>query len=423
MFEFASGHEFHYKSGMNKNNLFTLFFIVFLDLVGIGIMIPVLAPLMLDPASALVPTVWTESTRNIALGILIAAYPLAQFLGSPILGTLSDNYGRKKLLIFSLVGTLLGYLLFAYGLFTNQLWLLYVSRILDGFTGGNIGVANSSIADMSTPKNRAQNFGLIGMAFGFGFIVGPFLGGQLANPELVSWFNASTPFLFAACLSAVNLFLLTFKYKETLKERFVRKVHPFLAFEHIGKAFRMKNLRTMFLVVFLHTLGFCFFTQFFPVFLVHKFDMNPAQIGTLFGFTGIWIALSQGLFTRIAARFFIPEKILKFSLFLLALSLLAVTIPNATWMLFVTQPFLAIFEGLTYPNATAVVSKLSPVNEQGEAMGVTQSLRALGQALPPLLAGFLVSINQNLAILTGSAIILLAGAIFVICFRPQAQKS
>jgi len=404
---------------MNKNNLLTLFLIVFLDLVGIGIMIPVLAPLMLDAHSLLVPDAWTEATRNIALGLLIAAYPLAQFFGSPILGTLSDNYGRKKLLILSLIGTLLGYLLFAYGLFTHQLWLLYVSRALDGFTGGNIGVANSSIADMSTPKNRAQNFGLIGMAFGFGFIVGPFLGGQLANPELVSWFNASTPFLFAACLSVINLFLLTFKYKETLKDRFARKIHPLLAFEHIGKAFRMKDLRIMFLVVFLHTLGFCFFTQFFPVFLVQKFAMNAAQIGTLFGFTGIWIALSQGLFTRIAARFFIPEKILKFSFFLLALSLVAVTLPNATWMLFITQPFLAIFEGLTYPNTTAVVSKLSPVNEQGEAMGVTQSLRALGQAVPPLLAGFLVSINENLAILTGSGIILLAGAIFVICFRPN----
>src|SRR3989338_10517203 len=147
--------------------------------MGIGIMIPVLAPLMLDAGGALVPLDWTTADRSIALGFLVAMYPLAQFFGAPILGALSDRYGRKKLLIASLIGTFTGYLLFATGLLTQQLWLLYFSRALDGFTGGNVCVANSAIADMSTNENRAKNFGLIGMALRPRLLFLPFLWGQI----------------------------------------------------------------------------------------------------------------------------------------------------------------------------------------------------------------------------------------------------
>jgi len=383
-------------------------------------MIPVLAPMMLDPASTLVPALWTEATRNIALGVLVAAYPLAQFFGAPILGTLSDRHGRKKMLIISLIGTLIGYLLFAVGLLTGQLWLLYFSRALDGFTGGNIGVANSAIADMSTENNRAKNFGLIGMAFGFGFVIGPSLGGLLANPDVVSWFSSATPFYFAAFLSVLSLSLLTFFFQETLREPSHQRVHLLLGFSHVKKSFKMADLRTIFLVVFLHTLGFCFYAQFMPVFLVQKFAMTTTQIGMLFGFVGIWIALSQGLFTRIAARYFRSEQVLRFSIFCLALTLFILPFVPTAGLLYLIQPFVALFEGLTFPNTTAVVSQIAKPTEQGEAMGVTQSLRALGQAIPSLVAGFLITINENLAILTGAIIILLAWGIFVIFFRkPQ----
>lgn len=320
------------------------------------------------------------------------------------------------------MGTFLGYVLFAIGIITNQLWLLYFSRALDGFTGGNISVANSAIADMSTPETRANNFGIIGMAFGFGFVIGPYLGGQLADPSLVSWFNAATPFYFAAALSLLSLTVLTFLFKETLKSPSHQKVHLFMGFSHIAKSFQMKHLRAIFLVVFLHALGFAFYTQFMPVFLVQKFQMSSAQIGALFGFVGIWIALSQGLFTRIAGRYFSSEQTLRSSILLLAFILFVVPVIPSAGLLYLSQPFVAIFEGLTFPNTTAVVSKISKPSEQGESMGVTQSLRALGQAIPSLVAGFLVTINENLAILTGATIILLAWIIFVLSFRKLSPN-
>lgn len=407
---------------MKKYNLLILFLVVFLDLVGVGILIPVLAPLMKDPASLIAPAAWSEQTRNIALGLLIAAYPIAQFFGAPILGTLSDRFGRKTLLKASLFGTMIGYLLFAYGLLTHQLWLLYVSRALDGFTGGNIGVANSAIADMSTPANRAKNFGLIGMAFGFGFIVGPLLGGTLSDSSLISWFNPTVPFWFAAGLSAFNLIFLAFAFEESLKEKVHRPVHPFIGFTHLRKAWKMENLRTIFLVIFLHSLGFCFFTQFFPVFLVDKFHSTEGQIGTIFGYIGIWIAFAQGFFTRIVARHFSPPKVLPYALVGLCLTLFAITLPSTVAGIFLIQPFMAIAEGLCFPNETAVLANLCDPNEQGEAMGISQSLRALGQAIPPLVAGFLVNIDQNLPTWTASALILLAAIVFVIYFRRARSE-
>lgn len=423
-----------FKQNMNKGNLLTLFGIVFLDLMGLGIMIPVVAPLMLDPVSTLVPAAWSSADRNIAFGFLVAMYPLSQFFGAPILGALSDRHGRKKLLTFSLLGTFLGFVLFAIGLYTQQLWLLYFSRALDGFTGGNIGVANSAIADMyaeqtpakrrpSSKTNLASGFGLIGMAFGLGFIFGPYLGGKLADPKVLPWFNVATPFWFAALLSLASLTLVTLLFKETLKTKTHNPIHFFMGFRHIAKAFQMHNLKTIFLVVFFHTLGFFFYTQFLPVFLVQKFQFDTPAIATLFAFIGLWIALAQGLFIRFFTAFAHPQQILRFSLFALSLLLFLSTAVPTVFLLYFIQPFLALAEGLSFPSTTAVVSELSLKGEQGEAMGVTQSLRALGQAVPSLIAGFLVTLNQNLAILTGAGIILLAGGIFVICFRPLPRAA
>ena len=150
--------------------------------------------------------------------MLIASYPLAQFFGAPILGALSDKHGRKKIILISLIGTFFGYLLFAYGIITKNVTLLFASRMLDGFTGGNISTIMSAIADVSTVKDKTKNFGMIGMAFGLGIILGPFIGGNLADPNNVSWFNHSTPFWFAALICLFNIALVVFNFKETCKK-------------------------------------------------------------------------------------------------------------------------------------------------------------------------------------------------------------
>lgn len=409
---------------MNKRLIFIPILItVFLDLLGLGIIIPILAPLFVDPTYSVLDPEITTATRNMLFGFLMATYPLAQWIGAPILGALADRQGRRKWILASLFGTLIGYVLFAYGVMSGSLALLFIGRALAGFTGGNISIMQSAIADISDEKSRSRNFGLIGMAFGLGFIFGPYIGGKLADPNLVSWFDFSTPFWFAGILTLINiLFVLAF-FPETLKQKMNRPFGLLTGPKNIIKAFSLPNLRVMFLVVFLFSFGFNFFTQFFQVYLIDSFDFNQSQIGNMFAYIGLFIALTQGVLNRRLSRYFMPHQLLRIVPFGLAASLLLLLVPDKSTGLFYVLPFVALFNGLSFPNLTAEVSILADEKSQGEILGINQSLLSLGQAIPPIIAGFLVTINTNLPIFLAGCTIGLAGLIFIIFFKPKAKET
>lgn len=304
----------------------------------------------------------------------------------------------------------------------KNLPLLFFSRTLAGFTGGNISIAMSCIADLSDERAKAKNFGLIGMAFGLGFMLGPFIGGKLADSSIVSWFNFSTPFWFAAALSAFNILLVVWRFRETLAVKIHRQLSLLTGFRNIGRAFQLGNLRTMFLVIFLFTLGFSFFTQFFQVYLVEKFHFTQSDIGNVFGYTGIWIAFTQGFITRVLSHKIQPAQVLKFSIFGLGLSLFALLLPDKPVWLFFILPFVALTNGLTQPNSTAVVSNLSARDSQGEILGIQQSIQSLGIALPAVISGFIFSINPNLPNLVGGSLMLAAWLIFLIFFKTKKAE-
>ena len=211
----------------SKNFLiFIIFFTVFLNFLGVTIVIPILGPLLLNnPESTLLPDTFTFGQITIILGLLKASYPLMQFLGSPILGSLSDRIGRKKVLSYALLGSILGYIIFAIGILYQNIWLLFVFFFIDGLTGGNIAVIYSAMADISDEQSKTKNFGLVGMAFGLGFIIGPFIGGITSNPEIVSWFSYATPFWLSASLIFINLILVQVWFPETLKNRKFDKIN------------------------------------------------------------------------------------------------------------------------------------------------------------------------------------------------------
>lgn len=395
-----------------KYTILTIFFTVFLDLLGLGIVIPILPAVLLDPRGGVLPLSYSFSTRTLLYGFLIAAYPLAQFFGAPILGTLADAKGRKKLLMISLLGTLAGYIIFALGIINKNIYLLFLGRILDGFTGGNISIAQSSIADISNEKTKAKNFGLIGMAFGLGFIIGPYVGGKLSDPSYVSWLTYATPFWVSAILSAVNILLVIINFPETLAKKRDVKVNVFTGVLNIKKAFQYKSLRTMFLVVFLLVVGHNFFTQFFQVFLIGKFRFTQSQIGDFFAYMGLWIAIAQGMVLRPLVKKYKPAAILSVSVILLAIALPVLLIPDQAKWIYVIIPFIAMLQGLSQPNSTAIISNLTDRDKQGEVLGINQSVQALAQAIPPIIAGFVTSVNVNLPTLFAAGSTLLAWIIF-----------
>ncbi len=403
---------------MKKNSFIPLLLTIFIDLVGVGIVIPVLAPLFLSPFGVL-PIEYTFEQRNLLIGLLSAAYPIAQFFGAPLLGALSDRYGRKPLLIISLAGTLLGYLIFGLGVSLKSLPLLFFGRILDGFTGGNISIAQSAIADMSQPEDRARNFGFIGMAFGLGFILGPYIGGKLVDPTIVSWFNNSTPYYFTALLTFVNILSLLFMFSETLKEAIHTKIDAFTGFKNLAKAFTITNLRSLFLVSFFLTFGFNFFTQFFNAYLIEKFNVTPSQSGDIFAYMGLFIALFQGGLLPLISKKFKSYDVLKYSIMGIAISLVFLLLPNKIIGVFLVLPF---FQGLSQPNITALISNMGKGNSQGDILGGNQSISSLAQAIPPIISGLIFSINIRLPISVAAIFTLIAWIILVFTFKKNSVE-
>ena len=412
------------QAAKQRSPLLTIFLTVFINLLGVGIVIPVIAPLLLDPIHNMLPFETTQHTRSIILGFLISSFPLAQFFGAPMLGALSDRYGRKKLLALSLFGTVIGYILFATAIIEHNIYLLFFSRVLDGFTGGNISIALSAISDLSDEKTKAKNFGMVGAAFGLGFILGPFIGGKLADPAVVSWFNPATPFWFAALLAAFNLLFVFTAFPETLKKSRNTAVSLFTGIRNISVAFKLQHLRIIFLVVFLLTLGFNFFTQFFSVFLIHKFDYKISEIANVFAFIGVWIVFAQGGLQRPLAKKYLPLSIIRISALLLGITLPLLLIPSSSQVVFIFYilPFISIFQGLTQPNITAVVSSQVGVNEQGEILGINQSIQSLGMAIPPIIAGFINLVNPNLPIAVASICTILGWFILICFFKSKKEK-
>lgn len=401
--------------------LLVIFLTVFIDMLGVGVIIPVLPALFFAPETTILGPEFSQTARDLLYGLTLAAFPFMQFFGAPLLGSLSDRYGRKPVLSMSLLGTLVGYVLFAVAIYQRSLPLLFISRMIPGFMGGNIAVILSSIADVSDEESKARNFGLVGMAFGLGFILGPTFGGLLADDSIVSWFNAATPFWFTAALTLVNIIFVQLAFPETLQQRSQSKLSLLTGFRNIAYSFRMPNLRIIFSVVLLMSLGFTFFTQFFTVYLIQEFSYTEKAIGLLFGWIGIWLVITQGGLVRYLSTRAVPSSVVKYGLLMLGLAVAFSVLPTASWQLYAAMPLVAISQGITAPNLNSVVSQQAAADQQGQILGINQSMNSLGQVIPPLVGGYMLSLGSVAVILVGSGLILGAWLVYVGLFRPQKK--
>jgi DHA1 family tetracycline resistance protein-like MFS transporter len=376
----------------------------------------------------MLPHSFTLGQGYIIFGFLVAIYPLMQFIAAPILGQLSDKFGRKKILAVSLAGTFIAYALFAVGILLKNIPLLFISRAFDGVTGGNISVAQAIVADVTTAGKRSKTFGLIGAAFGLGFIFGPFLGGILSESKLVSWFNAATPFWFAAFLAFVNIILIVICLAETFKLKREKTIIWSQSFKNILTAFRNGVLRILFTTVFLFQSGFTFFTTFFSVFLITRFGFTQSSTGNFFAYLGIWLVFTQGFLTRIISNKFPENKVLKITLILTGAMMLAYLLPHAWWGLLIVTPFFAFANGLSQANMTGLISNSAGPEIQGEILGINASVAALAQAIPAMLSGFIAaSLTPYAPSIVAAGVIILGGIIFIaagkkLSPRPQEKK-
>jgi len=280
------------------------------------------------------------------------------------------------------------------------------------------------------------------MAFGLGFILGPALGGILADDSVVSWFTSSTPFIFTGILTFLNILMVKFIFRETLprlqpdyipasqnmeggtvndlnEEGKIKWSSLFRGFRNIATSFREAKLRVIFTVILLLSLGFTFFTTFFAVLLYDRFSFSEKDVGFLFGWIGIWLVITQGVFVRRLSKKFSPNQLLPYSIFALFISIGILVLPSEAWMFYALNPMVAIAQGITSPNMTTVVSTQVGEHRQGEVLGINQSMISVGQIFPPLLAGWLNTINGSLPILAGAFMIFLAWVVYVFVFRRK----
>lgn len=390
---------------MQKKVLPILFATLLLDMVGIGMVIPIIPIIFTDPTSpAFLLVGYSRSMQLLFAGLVTAVFGLMQFIASPILGELSDVYGRKRLLTVGVGVLAVSQMLFGFGVSIGALWLLLFSRAIAGIAGANVSIAQASIADVTEPKDRAKNFGLIGAAFGIGFVLGPLLGGSIASMTG----DAAAPFWFAGFLGILNVLFVTFFLPETHHMRATKQPFTFLkGVRNIQAALLDRDVRFIYGASFFYMSGFTFFTSFSGVLLVAQYGYTEAGIGTFFAVVGMWIVITQLFILRFLTKLYSERKILRVSLLCLAASLALYPFMPTREFLYVLLPFLTIPQGLSMANMGALISKSVGAGKQGAALGINSSLIALAQGVVPILAGV------GSGLLTVQAPFL-AGALFVV---------
>jgi len=350
-----------------------IFLIVFLDLLGVGLIVP-LTPFIVKQFNS----------SGTAVAMLTMAYSAAQFIATPVLGVLSDRFGRRPILISSLFGSGVGYVLFATA---GMLPLLYLSRVIDGFTGGNISTAQAYIADVTPKKDRAKAYGLVGAAFGLGFTLGPAFSALLSRIDLMA------PVWAAAGLSLVTMLLVVRFLPETLP-REARRTKP-IGFHDLNPAsvlvrtMRIPAVAAMLAAIFAAAFAHAELRASLGVLLRDKFVFNEAHVGWVFTFIGFIAVLVQGglvrrvspkIGDRRAVLFGLPIAVLGYALIPLA--------PPAHWgWLLGALALMGLGAGIAMPSLTGILSRAAPLGEEGQVMGASQAISALALIFGPLLAG------------------------------------
>lgn len=395
----------------SRLNLIIILLIAFVDYVGIGLVYPIFAVLLFDPSILIVPANASPEYRGAMLGILIALTPISQFFFSPILGGLSDIKGRRPALLGGIGLGCLGYIIAVLGIYKSSLWLLFLYRILVGASDATAAVAQATLADISTEQNKARRFAYLSSCLGLGFTVGPFIGGIIADPTVISWFNYSTPLVLAGLMSLMNLILVVWKFPETREILEVKNLDFIEGLHNIRKVFLLKNLSWLFFAGFALYFGWSVFNEFAPLLLQDRFGFSLSHIGEFYAYTGAWFAIGSLIATRFVHRFS-PEKIAVISTFLVAIFMLAFLIPSQSVYIWWITPLMMCSLAFAYPIATTIISNSTCSKSQGGILGVYQSVCAAAMGLSPLLVGSAVGAYPSLTAWGGAFCFLLAGVGF-----------
>lgn len=390
----------------NKLALYFILLVVFVNYMGIGLIYPIFASLLFDTSLGFVSPGASNLYRGFLLGVLLALMPLMQFFFSPLLGKLSDQRGRKKILLLCLIVSSLGYLFSFYAVVAESLLALFIFRLLLGFGGASVAIVQALLVNLSIEK-KAKHLSLFNMAMGAGYALGPFVGGFFSESNFLISGSFTLPFIFALVLTLINIYLV-YRYLEEKEQPIFIKV----AKTKISSLFSNGQIKNLLICMFIFSFGWSFFFEFLPIFLIKQFSYTPIQIGNFYGYSGIFYMLSSAFLIRpILER--VKSQTLLFCSFILAgcyvLFLYSIENPSLLWAY---TPLLISIIAIIFPTTSYLISNLSNVQRQGEALGGLIAIQSLAFALSPLCSGFLVGVHHTTPIFLAAFSFILSGLVY-----------
>jgi MFS transporter, DHA1 family, tetracycline resistance protein len=358
-----------------KSPLLAIFLIVSVDVLGLTIILPLL-PFYAEKLGASPATV----------GLLVSSYAFCQLIAGPILGRMSDQMGRRPLLLVSQLGTFIGFLILAYA---NSLWLVFLSRIIDGATAGNLSLAQAYISDVTKPEERAKSFALIGIAFGMGFLLGPAISGFLVQ------YSYQYPIFAAAALSATSILATYFLLPASTPAAGEPRKFTVLDWGNYLRYFRQPTLAPLLWQFLAFALTFSLFMTGFPLFAERRFTWNghpfgAKEVGYVYAYLGfLGVILQGGLMGRLVKAFG-EINLVRAGFFFAMAGLAALAFTHSIPVMLVVAAAASLGTGMNRPALTSMITQRADRSEQGVVLGLTQSLNSVAAISAPAIAGFLI---------------------------------
>ena len=401
-----------------KSTIFTLAFVIFIDSLTLGLVIPIFAMLFNDPHGIL-PASASIATRNLYYALLVSLPMFALLFGSPILGELSDRHGRKIILLWSLLGVALSCMLSVFSLVVGSVLILFISRIMVSMMDGSQAIAQAAIIDISSKADKTKNISIITLGSILGFIVGPLAGGILADKNVCAWFTYQTPFWFAAIASLINFFMLNFIFQETRKPRERSTTSWGAVFVRLLKGFVDKRYVLISIAFILIQFVWGSVIQASSILLAQRFHYTSLHLGLFMTYISVAFVFFIGVVLQQLLKIIAPVQIARIGLLCVALGMLV-------FMLGVNNPvviWLAVFPvaggvGLFYNASLTLFSNSVSENDQGKMMGITVGLTAMGWLFAGLYIGHLSVVSYTLCF-AGMAAAAVASFIILLIYKEK----
>ncbi len=400
------------KKSSNRRSLLAVMITFALASLSATIIFPILAPLFLDSGQSLIRENIPPNVRAILLGFFLASFPLAQLIFSPLCGEFSDKKGRKPVFLVTIALEIFGYALCAIAIMWHHLSIFFIGRFFTGLAAGNMTVCLATIVDLAENEKKKVRYFSYGSALaGVMFVLGPFIGGKLADKEISSFFNAAFPMWAGAILATLNLLIMAFLYKETLKEKCDKPFDPLGAFHNLQLAFRTQAVRDLYILYFFFLFSWNMLYQFLPAVLVQEFHSSTSVIGDVSALAGcIWIVGT--ILINLIARTKIEAKyIVLVSLLIFSFTSVFIPSPNTMRGFLITTGIAVFFAGGIWPLFTGAISNAADQKIQGKVLGLSQSIQSLAMMLAPLIGGFFLQAHSKIPFIVSSISALIAAGL------------